>query len=141
MFSRSLCLFYLALLSFIDFHRRRLPDCIVLSLFFTVFCFDISFSFDKIPLKLLVSFFIFLIFAFVLIVTHGLGGGDIKLAAALFYCLGFFDSLLVFIVACFSAVIAFLLFHLRGKKIKRMPFAPFLAFGYLFAQVSGRNFL
>jgi len=58
----------------------------------------------------------------------GVGGGDVKMAAALGFFLGVPDVFWLLLTACLAGLAWAVL---RGEK--RVPFAPFMAFGFLVA--------
>ena len=64
---------------------------------------------------------------------NGIGMGDIKLIAAMGWILGLsvtmFTVLFALIISCFAAVV--LLFRKKKNKNDRIPFGPFLFFGYI----------
>jgi len=69
--------------------------------------------------------------AVALLVPHGMGGGDVKLAAMFGANLGLAKGLLaMFLGVCYGSVIGVLLLSLRLKSRKdRIPFGPFLVIG------------
>lgn len=63
------------------------------------------------------------------------GFGDIKLLLSLGYILGysnFFDVYLYYLISFTSASFVGIIFLLRKKKQKEIPFSPFLIFAFLF---------
>lgn len=69
--------------------------------------------------------------AIALLVPHGMGGGDVKLAAMFGANLGLTKGLLaMFLGICYGSVIGVLLlaFKIKGRK-DRIPFGPFLVLG------------
>lgn len=139
MFKDICCFLYLYLLSFLDIKFRRVPDALVFCLFVTIFCSDIAFSFYSIPAYFLSAFLVFLILFFVAFLTHGLGIGDVKLAAILGFCFGFWRVLIAMILACLLGICAFFIFRIRKKNIRNLPFVPFLTFGCTFSLVFFRS--
>ena len=67
--------------------------------------------------------------------TKGMGMGDIKLAAAIGYCSGFFKTLCSFIFASLGGIIFFMAMRLFNKGTSKIPFAPFVAAGYLLSEL------
>lgn len=71
------------------------------------------------------------LFIIALITDGGIGGGDIKLMAAMGLCLGSLQVVLAFFIGCISAAI-FSVILLSTQKLSRrsmIPLSPFLAFG------------
>ena len=64
-----------------------------------------------------------------------LGGGDIKLTAALALHLGFFRSVLMLLFACLLALAGALLF--RRSIRSRFPFVPYLSLSAIFFLITG----
>jgi leader peptidase (prepilin peptidase)/N-methyltransferase len=71
-----------------------------------------------------------IIIAFIVLIiaikTNGIGGGDVKLIAAISVTLGLTNSLVMLFIAC-SAQLVFCIFI----KHKTLPFVPFITFGYV----------
>ena len=70
------------------------------------------------------------------LVCGGLGGGDIKLYAALSICLGLEGSIVLLLISQASMLIFYGIYaavqKIRGKTAeKSLPFVPFMLFGYL----------
>ncbi len=88
-------------------------------------------------LGILVCGGIFLIIA--LVVPHGMGGGDVKMAAMFGANLGLAKGLLaMFLGVCYGSVIGVLLLALKLKSRKdRIPFGPFLVLGAYTAYLWG----
>ena len=141
MVERTICFLYLLIISVCDIRTERIPNCITGGLFAGVFCTDIFLSFPRIPEKLICGFCFLLVFAIVSVFTKGLGMGDAKLAAVLGYCLGFFKTIGIFVFASLLGIIAFLLLAVCRKNLKKLPFAPFVALGYVFSEVTYRGLL
>lgn len=138
---QNLCLLYLAVISFFDLRTGRIPNFITfgfsaLMLFTTVFTTP-----SKILVRLLCAAFFFLLFLCIAMFTKGLGMGDVKLAAVIGYCNGFFDASLIFILACLGGILFFLLCHFINRELKRIPFAPFVTAGYLISEIFCRRIL
>jgi leader peptidase (prepilin peptidase)/N-methyltransferase len=79
--------------------------------------------------------------AIALIVPHGMGGGDVKLAAMFGANLGLAKGLLaMFLGICYGSVIGVLLlaFKIKGRK-DRIPFGPFLVLGAYTAYLWGEE--
>jgi prepilin signal peptidase PulO-like enzyme (type II secretory pathway) len=68
------------------------------------------------------------------VVTDGIGGGDVKLIAAVSVSLGLTNSLTMLFIACSSQLVfCFFLKLFTKKNSKTLPFVPFITFGYLIA--------
>ena len=141
MVERALCFLYLLIISVCDIRTRRIPNCITGGLFAGVFCRDIFLSSPKISEKLLCGFFFLIVFGLVSVFTIGLGMGDAKLAAVLGYCLGFFNTIKVFVFASLFGIMFFLLLAFCRKDLKKLPFVPFVFLGYALSEVVHRRLL
>ena len=138
---QNLCLLYLAVISFFDLRTGRIPNFITfgfsaLMLFTTVFTTP-----SKILVRLLCAAFFFLLFLYIAMFTKGLGMGDVKLAAVIGYCKGFFATSLIFILACLGGILFFLFCYFLKRKLKKIPFAPFVTAGYLISEIFCRRIL
>ena len=141
MILKILCLFYLIILSFLDYFTFRIPNKISLAFFFLLLCFDIFAHPEKIPVNFLCSLFFFSIFLATSYFTKGFGMGDIKLAAVLGYYLGFLQTSLVFLFSCFLGIIVIYVLRKLKYKIKQVPFVPFVTVGYLVSELCCRRIL
>jgi prepilin peptidase CpaA len=118
----------LAIACIYDFRSREIPDWIPILLIVTAAVavgFDgISVSFYQLLLGVLVGFGVMATFG----LAGGLGGGDVKLVAALGAWLG---PIALLVVLFWIALIGMLLaigFRLAGKK--DLPYAPAIALGF-----------
>lgn len=141
MLLKILCFIYLIIISFLDYFTFKIPNKITLAFFFLLLCLDIFTNPERIPAKLFCSLFFFTIFLATAYFTKGIGMGDIKLAGLLGYCLGFFQTSLVFIFSCFFGIIVFLVLRKLKYKIKQVPFVPFVTVGYLVSELCCRRIL
>ncbi|MCF7793789.1 MAG: prepilin peptidase [Candidatus Cloacimonetes bacterium] len=126
---------------FIDAFHRIIPDIISLPLIAIGLAFSVFPGSDQSLLTSLLSalfgFLIFLVTGYVFdLITkrESLGGGDIKLIAAIGAFLGIFGLIFTIFVASFSALI--LLIIIKHDRSNVFPFGPFLIFGatsYIFA--------
>lgn len=135
-FLSFLLLVYLIILSSFDFQIKKIPNKILISLFLLIFCNDIKYFYYQIPLKLLTGLFFFLIMFLVSALTKGLGMGDVKLAAVIGYATGFFETCFTFLIAAFIGCIFFII---KQNKIRQIPFAPFITFGFVLSQILCRR--
>lgn len=137
--TRPTCLLYLATISFFDLREGRIPNLITLGFFSLLVIADIFSSTSEIPMRLACSVFFFTMFLIATATTKGMGMGDIKLAAAISYCLGFFKTLCTFIIASLAGIIFFITLRFFNKKTNKIPFAPFTAAGYLLSELIFRE--
>lgn len=133
--TRQTCLLYLATISFFDLRERRIPNSITFGFFSLLILKDIFTAPSKISVSLACSAFFFTVFLAAAAATKGIGMGDIKLAAAIGYCSGFFKTLCSFIFASLGGIIFFMAMRLFNKGTSRIPFAPFAAAGYLLSEL------
>lgn len=80
------------------------------------------------------------IFFAVALFTGKIGGGDVKLIAALSVVCGLWGSFALLLFAQIAMLIfygvKFVIFKLRGKTAdKSLPFVPFITFGYVLANI------
>ena len=132
---------YLAVVSLFDFKQGRIPNLITLIFFLVALLTDVFTDPYKIPLKLSCAAFFFLLFYATALFSKGLGLGDVKLAAVVGYCAGFFKTSISLILACMIGIIFFMIRRVYGKKIERVPFAPFVAMGYTVSVIIYRRIL
>ncbi len=111
-----------------DIRRREVSDALcVFTALAALLCFQPSKLLGLIPAILL--FVIALVFG-------GIGGGDIKLYAALSVCLGLEGSIILLFIAQASMLVFYGIYaavqKIRGKTAdKYLPFVPFMLLGYL----------
>ena len=141
MYLHIICLLYLIIISFFDLRTGHIPNLFTFGFLILMFVIDVVTNPKIIPAHLICAVFFFLLFYGVSYFTKGLGIGDVKLAAVLGYYLGFFKTSFVFISACFIGVMFFLIGHIVKKRLKTIPFAPFVAAGYIASEVVCRRFL
>lgn len=137
--TRPTCLLYLATISFFDLREGRIPNLITFGFFLLLVITDIFTAPSEIPMRLACSVFFFTVFLIAVATTKGMGIGDIKLAAAIGYCSGFFKTLCIFILASLVGIIFFMALCLFNKKTNKIPFAPFTAAGYLLSELIFRG--
>jgi len=138
------------ILFFIDLHKRLLPDKLTLPLIITGLLFALLPGSDITAVSAISAsfsgFVLFLLLAYVFQLLTGkdaLGGGDIKLIAAIGMFVGIYG---VFFVIIMSSVIALLtLLLLKHDLKKEFPFGPFLIAAtfihILFGELLIRNYL
>lgn len=111
-----------------DIRKREVSDALcVITALAALLCFQPGKLLGLIPAVLL---FI------IALVCGGLGGGDIKLYAALSICLGLEGSIVLLLISQASMLIFYGIYaavqKIRGKTAeKSLPFVPFMLFGYL----------
>lgn len=138
---QNLCLLYLPVISVFDLRTGRIPNYITLFFFALMLVVDIFTFPSKIPIRLLCAVFFFSLFLFIAFLTKGLGMGDVKLAAVIGYCKGFFAASLIFILACLGGILFFLFCHFHKRELKKIPFAPFVTIGFVISEIFCRRIL
>ena len=114
--------------SIVDIRKRTIPGEICLLLACTgLILFDSSKLFGVL---VALPFFI------AALVSDGMGGGDVKLAAAGGIVLGFYSGIAAVIIGLFAMLLFytgyFIVQKLRGReREKSLPLAPFLSVGFL----------
>jgi len=79
----------------------------------------------------LAGLFVALIVLIIVMTTDGIGGGDVKLIAAISLYTGLVNGLVMLFVACLIQLIFFLFANkLFRKNVVKLPFVPFLTIGY-----------
>lgn len=122
----------LCVIAVIDLVSYRIPDVLVAMLFVCALIFDVIKNPKGLVMSFTASCIVFLIFYLVYRIFGGIGFGDVKLAACIAYVFGFFDSLFICLVACITGIIFFIIDKFFGsKRLKRLPFAPFIFIGAL----------
>ena len=114
--------------SYMDIKTREIPNWISVIVAMTAI---INFR-----LKNLLGIIVAVIFFSVALVTGKIGGGDVKLIAALSVVCGLWGSFALLLVAQIAMLIFYgvsvILQKLRGKTAdKALPFVPFIFIGYL----------
>ena len=139
MFTIIFCFAYLILLSLCDLFWKKIPNAMLMAFFVSVFCSDISFVYGTIIFRLLSALVFFGIFFLIAFFTNGLGAGDAKLAGVLGYCNGLFRASLILGLASVFGILFFIIHSAFRKKIKTIPFAPFvLAAFFVYVMLAGR---
>lgn len=137
MIPKTLCFLYLLVISICDIATLKIPNFITAITFVVIFVLDIIYFPKNIPMNLLCACLFFLLFFIILFITKGLGYGDLKVAALIGYCTGFFKTLAIFIYASMLGMLFFIFVKIYWKnKIKKIPFAPFIAAGYVISEIS-----
>lgn len=118
---------------FIDSFHKIIPDVISLPLLFIGLLFSLlpasDLKFVEAVIGTAFGFFLFWITSIAfdkLMKRESLGGGDIKLIAAIGSFLGIVGTIFTIIISSFSAIV--LLLIIRHDKTKEFPFGPFLIF-------------
>ena len=133
-------LLYLTLISIYDLRTLRIPNFLTYGFFALLFAHDIFTAPSEIPGHMLSAFFFFALFFLAAILTKGIGFGDVKLAAVLGYSCGILRTSVMLVFACTAAVAAFIILRIRKSRVKRLPFSPFVAAGYVISGVLCRRF-
>lgn len=118
-----------SLICFFDFRYFIIPDILLIALFlWTAACF---FAFDQAVIAghLASAVVLFFIFLFIFKFTRGLGFADVKFVSCLCFATGFFKALSACFCACLLGLCVFFVARIFHRKIKRLPFAPFLTAG------------
>ncbi|MDK2896907.1 MAG: leader peptidase (prepilin peptidase) / N-methyltransferase [Candidatus Atribacteria bacterium] len=123
-------LIILFLISWVDLRERRIPNQLVL-LVVVLGIISLFFGQPLFPALLGGIVYFSLLFLIHLISPEGMGFGDVKLAAALGFFLGWQRALLAFLLSfAGGAIIGIILIALKIKgRRDPIPFAPFLAGG------------
>lgn len=117
--------------SYTDIKRREIPDTICLLLVLTGF---LKFSFQN-----LLGIFVALPFLIAaMLKENSIGGGDIKLTAAVGLVLGFWKGIYGLIIGLILLIALYVILRIssiiRKKQVAKnlsMPLAPFLGIGFL----------
>lgn len=125
--------------AWIDFKTRTIPD--IIPIFLLVWGLIKGMIFDA-PIKLntiaAITMFVMLLFSVLLMerLTKGfvLGGGDIKLISAFCFACGPFVCSSAMIIALSLQLLYAVYIKLSKKNITTVPFAPFLASGFILSK-------
>lgn len=130
-----LCLLYLLVVSVCDVAFGRIPNSV--SCFFALAALAVYAvcSPSKIVPAFLCGLFFFSVFFFVALLTKGLGFGDAKMSAVVGFSSGFFKSSFALLLASFIGVLFFSAASCAGRRIRKIPFAPFAAVGYVLSEI------
>lgn len=112
--------------SAIDIKKREIPNAVSAAIALTALI-----GFDPVRLWGLAAALFFFLTA---VISGGIGGGDIKLFAALSVVCGLWESISILIISHISFLIFFAAKTVlkKGKNIEKgLPFAPFLTVGFL----------
>ena len=114
--------------SFLDIKFREIPNWISVAVIFSAIL-----NFNS---KNLWGLIVAVIFFFVALFTGKIGGGDVKLIAALSVVCGLWSSFALLLFAQISMLIFYgvsvIVQKLRGRTAsKSLPFVPFITFGYV----------
>ena len=117
--------------SYTDIKRREIPDTVCVLLVLTGF---LKFSFQN-----LLGIFIALPFLIAAMLKEkSIGGGDIKLIAAVGLVLGFWKGIYGLIIGLILLILFYIMFRIssiiRKKQVVKnlsMPLAPFLGIGFI----------
>lgn len=127
--------FCLLVLSIFDFRLFRIPDFVLLAVFFILLAYDVFILSAGIMMPVLCSLFFVILFSLTAFFTKGLGAGDVKMAGVVAYAVGFFKTSFIFISACILGLLCFFIFRLLKVKTERLPFAPFATAGFVICEV------
>lgn len=133
------CFAYLLLISLSDIRSMRIPNGMLMALFTSVFCTDISSAYGSIITRLLCALMFTGIFYLVAKYTKGFGAGDVKLSGVIGYCNGFYRGLIVFGTSVLFGIIFYVLYSTFRRKINVIPFAPFVCLGFVFSEIYFRS--
>jgi leader peptidase (prepilin peptidase)/N-methyltransferase len=128
---------------FADFDYGIIPDSLTIFIILATGIYLVLVHPDKFLLNLLTGFISFVLFVSLYFVTRGrgMGFGDVKLAGAIGFLLGFPKVVLGMYMAFLTgAVIAIILILLGRKKLKKdtIAFGPFLAFSAVVSFIFGQ---
>lgn len=118
--------------SFMDIKTREIPNWISVGVLFSTF---FHFNFQN-----LWGIIVAVVFFSVALATGKIGGGDVKLIAALSVVRGLWGSFALLLFAQISMLIFYgvsvIVQKLRGKTAdKALPFVPFIFIGYLVTKI------
>ncbi len=134
----------LLVMSVIDMDTKEIPNRLVLILL-VLGVVNVIINPSITIIKAAVGFFAVSVpMLFIALLTGGgMGGGDIKLMAAIGVFLGWSDVLAAFFIACFFAGLIGMLLILVKKKTRKdmIPFGPFLAVGILAVIFFGQDII
>lgn len=122
-----IALILLFVIAVIDIAFYKIPDLLLFLILVECFIFDLIKNSESIIYQTSAAIILFVIFLCIYKVAGGIGFGDVKLMGVIGYTLGFFDSVFVCLGACVLGIIFFILSKaFMHKKLKRLPFAPFV---------------
>jgi leader peptidase (prepilin peptidase) / N-methyltransferase len=129
-------LLFAILISIVDLRSYRIPDTLLAIAAFVSILLACIFDRSNVLYRFLLSGGSFLLlYLFSLVVTSGLGFGDVKFISIAAFNLGIFDAWVMLTVACLLGIGFGLLRRLIGKndpaRKNKIPFAPFLCLGIL----------
>lgn len=110
--------------SYTDLKQRKIPDEICIAIVVLSFL-----NFHIFGILSALPFFIAAVLE-----PNKMGGGDIKLTAAVGLYLGFFQTLFG---AVLGLTLSLIFYVLSGRKNKAMPLAPFLSIGFVITMLGG----
>lgn len=134
----------LVIAAFIDYDTMEIPNGIVIFIFI-IGCFAMIFS-RNIPFyERIIGLFAVSVPLFIaaLVSKGGMGGGDIKLAAAAGLLLGYKNALLSLLLASvLGSVFGLLMIKFKNKSLKTaIPFGPFLSAAFIFSSLYGTGLI
>ena len=139
----------LIIISFIDYYHQIIPDeLVLLILISTIISKAVTYFIYKTPLLLLDSISSFIgagiIFIIIALVSNGgMGGGDIKLSAALGFILGLKKTLLNTLLSFIIGAICSIFLLLSGRKGRKdaIPFGPFINISFFITLLYGEEII
>ena len=131
---KMLCLPYLIIASVIDARKKRIPNMLSLAAASVILIAAAITEPSKIPLRILNAVFFGGVFLAVRLLTGGPGAGDIKLAALVASCLGFFMTAAVLLSAALTGLFVFAAARVAGRNVRILPFAPLVLAGYIISE-------
>lgn len=145
----SFILSILIIISFIDYSYQIIPDGLVLLILVSTIIYKaFIYIVYKTPLSFLdsISGFIgagLLFFIIALVSNGGMGGGDIKLSAALGFTLGLKKTLLNILLSFIIGAVFSIVLLLSGKKGRKdaIPFGPFINISFLITILYGEGII
>ena len=122
-----------------DLKTYRIPDTLLISFILVIAVMEGDQPFPVMAAHLATALAVFLLFAAVWHFSRGIGFGDVKYAAALGYILNPEMNIKALIFTAFLCIIVYTLGLLlfRWPKTTKIPFAPFLSAGAIFAVTGG----
>jgi prepilin signal peptidase PulO-like enzyme (type II secretory pathway) len=124
-------------ISVVDAKTLKIPDIFLLICVFVLLFFDRYASSVFFHSKIMTAIVSYMLFYFVYAYTGGLGFGDVKYAALLGYALGMEKACIAFFLTAIGIILMYIIgiWVFRWKKSTKLPFAPFLSFGAIVAEL------
>jgi prepilin signal peptidase PulO-like enzyme (type II secretory pathway) len=115
----------------------KIPNLLLILFFLALLFQDHTLPANFFLERFMAALICFLLFYSIYWFSRGLGFGDVKYAALLGYALGLEKTSIAFLFTAFSAILVYAIGIgcFRWDKSAKLPFAPFLGFGAVAAEV------